>query len=74
APIQNVQQQSQPQNGDIIVYVTRTGSKYHRDGCRYLSKSKIPMPLKEAAARYGPCSVCDPPRLSSADSSSPPEK
>ena len=43
------------------VYVTRTGTKYHRDGCRYLARSKIPMSLKEAAARYGPCSVCRPP-------------
>ena len=24
-----------------IVYITRTGTKYHRAGCRYLSKSKI---------------------------------
>jgi hypothetical protein len=48
----------------IVVYVTKTGEKYHRDGCRYLSKSKIAMSLKEAAARYGPCSVCKPPTLS----------
>ncbi len=46
--------------GDEIVYVTRTGTKYHRAGCRYLSKSAIPMPVKEAAARYAPCSVCRP--------------
>jgi micrococcal nuclease len=49
--------------GDEIVYVTRTGSKYHRAGCRYLSKSMIPMALKEAAQRYGPCSVCRPPTV-----------
>ena len=49
-------------SGDPIVYVTRTGAKYHRDGCRYLSKSKIPIRLSEAKARgYGPCSVCNPP-------------
>jgi hypothetical protein len=47
------------------VYGTRTGEKYHRDTCRYLSKSKIPMELEEAAARYGPCSVCRPPVLPS---------
>jgi hypothetical protein len=47
----------------IVVYVTKTGEKYHRDGCRYLAKSKIAMSLKEAAARYGPCSVCKPPVL-----------
>ena len=53
--------QQDPQK--ITVYVTRTGKKYHRDGCRFLSRSKIPMSLKEAAARYGPCSVCRPPVL-----------
>lgn len=46
----------------IIVYVTRTGAKYHRVGCRYLSRSSIPMSLKDAKLRYSPCSVCNPPR------------
>jgi hypothetical protein len=45
----------------ITVYVTRTGAKYHRDGCRYLSRSKIAMSLKEAAKRFEPCKVCRPP-------------
>ena len=48
-----------------IVYVTRTGSKYHAAGCRYLSRSRIPMALEDAAKRYGPCSVCSPPLLKS---------
>jgi hypothetical protein len=47
----------------ITVYVTRTGTKYHRDGCRYLSRSRIPMSLAEAAKRYAPCSVRKPPVL-----------
>ena len=48
---------------DPIVYITRTGSKYHRAGCRYLSHSAIPIRLSVAKARgYTPCSVCDPPR------------
>ena len=33
------------------VYVTRTGSKHHRDFCSSLRSSKIEMPLAEAAAR-----------------------
>ena len=45
---------------DRIVYVTRTGEKYHRDGCQYLAKSKIPIPLSEAQQRYDACSRCDP--------------
>lgn len=44
------------------VYVTRTGQKYHRDGCRSLSKSKIPISLAEAKQKYGPCSRCNPPQ------------
>jgi hypothetical protein len=35
------------------VYVTRTGEKYHRAGCRSLAKSSAPMALKDAAQRYG---------------------
>jgi hypothetical protein len=46
---------------NVIVYVTRTGTKYHSAGCRYLAQSSIPMPLTTASARYGPCSVCNPP-------------
>ena len=47
---------------DITVYITKTGSKYHRDGCRHLSQSKISISLQEAKARgFGPCSVCKPP-------------
>jgi hypothetical protein len=45
------------------VYVTRTGSKYHRESCSSLRSSKIEMPLGEAAARYGPCANCRPPVL-----------
>jgi hypothetical protein len=45
------------------VYITRTGKKYHMDGCRYLSQSKIPTSLKAAKANgYTPCKVCRPPQ------------
>lgn len=48
--------------GQVTVYITRTGEKYHRAGCRYLSKSMIPMALQTAKARgYTRCSVCKPP-------------
>ena len=49
------------QDPDQTVYVTKTGTKYHRDGCTSLSRSKIPMKLSEAAGKYGACSVCKPP-------------
>lgn len=53
---------TQTNTEDITVYVTRTGAKYHRAGCRYLSKSCIPISLKDAKQRYSPCSVCNPPQ------------
>ena len=62
APVVN--QPNIPASGpteDVTVYVTRTGSKYHRAGCRYLAQSSMPMLLSTASARYGPCSVCNPP-------------
>lgn len=44
---------------DRIVYGTKTGSKYHEAGCRYLSKSKIAMTLSKAkSSGLTPCSVC----------------
>ncbi|HEX8072894.1 MAG TPA: hypothetical protein VF546_23310 [Pyrinomonadaceae bacterium] len=47
---------------EVTVYITRTGAKYHRDGCQYLSRSRIPIPLSEAQAQgYEPCKVCHPP-------------
>ncbi|QDU28858.1 Thermonuclease precursor [Anatilimnocola aggregata] len=45
----------------VTVYVTTTGEKYHRGGCRHLSKSRIPISLSRAQASYSPCSVCNPP-------------
>lgn len=62
APVVN--QPNIPASGpteNVTVYVTRTGSKYHSAGCRYLAQSSIPILLTEASARYGPCSVCNPP-------------
>lgn len=47
---------------DTTVYITKTGSKYHKAGCRYLDQSAIPIKLRDAVARgYTPCSVCKPP-------------
>jgi hypothetical protein len=50
-----------PSSDAQSVYITKTGSKYHRGSCQYLRKSKFEIPLKEAVARgYDPCSVCEP--------------
>jgi micrococcal nuclease len=53
------------------VYVTKTGEKYHRAGCRSLARSQVPMSLGEAAARYGACGICKPPTLDSTPSTAP---
>ena len=48
---------------DPTVFITNTGTKYHREGCRYLKDSKIALRLSEAKRRgYTPCSVCNPPQ------------
>ena len=52
-------------NPEELVYLTRTGTKYHRDGCRFLSSSRIPIHLKDVGS-HGPCSVCKPPTLTAA--------
>ena len=53
--------QSETDNNEEIVYITKTGSKYHRGDCRYLKSSKIPISLEEAKADgYEPCKVCNP--------------
>lgn len=47
---------------DPIVYITRTGTKYHISNCRYLRKSKIPIRLSKAQEQgYRPCKICKPP-------------
>lgn len=53
----------EPASGSTVVYVTKTGAKYHQAGCSSLRRSAIPMKLAEAAKRYGPCLNCKPPRL-----------
>ena len=52
--------QTNPQS--ITVYITKSGKKYHCDGCRFLKNSKIPVFLEELDTElYTPCAVCNPP-------------
>lgn len=56
-------------NGDVTVYVTDTGSKYHQSWCSYL-KSSNPISLEDAINQgYTPCSRCGPPYLQLSPSS-----
>lgn len=44
-----------------VVYVTKSGSKYHKESCHHLRKSKIKMNKSDAkSAGYSACSVCKP--------------
>ena len=44
---------------DQMVYITDTGIKYHKYGCRYLSESGYAVTLNYAVrCGYKPCSIC----------------
>ncbi|KEJ01382.1 transpeptidase-transglycosylase [Clostridium botulinum A2B7 92] len=48
-------------NQNYTVYKTRTGSKYHSSGCRYLKKSCYETTVSQARNEgLSPCSVCNP--------------
>ncbi len=52
----------QPMSGSTRVYIARTGTKYHRSGCRYVKRSRIAKTLRWVKAHhYGACKVCKPP-------------
>ena len=62
-PVQQPTPQQQVQTKEQTVYVTKTGKKYHLATCRSLSKSKIPLSLKDAKAKgFTACSICKPPK------------
>ncbi|WP_279146695.1 MULTISPECIES: ComEC/Rec2 family competence protein [Clostridium] len=43
------------------VYITNSGKKYHRTGCKYLNKSCTEIKKSDAVKRgYTPCSKCNP--------------
>ncbi|MBN7772363.1 hypothetical protein [Clostridium aminobutyricum] len=59
--IVTLQPQAQTQTNEYTVYITRTGEKYHRSGCRYLKQSQISISKSDAINQgYTPCSVCNP--------------
>lgn len=56
-------EEQQNENTEIKVHITKTGEKYHREGCQYLRKSDILISLEEAkGSGYEPCSKCNPPQ------------
>lgn len=56
---ENKTQTTQTQQNSVTVYVTNTGSKYHKSWCSYLHSSKIAVSLSWAKSNgYGACSRC----------------
>lgn len=50
-----------PLDPEIIVYITRTGEKYHSESCHHLRQSKIAISLAEAKQKgKSACKVCEP--------------
>lgn len=50
---------NETQEEKVVVYITNTGTKYHRAGCRHLKDSKIEKTLDEAVAMgMQPCGTC----------------
>jgi hypothetical protein len=45
---------------DEVVYITRSGQKYHRAGCRELTPTRTAVSMR-SVGRRAPCSVCKPP-------------
>ena len=43
-----------------IVYITNSGTKYHKDGCSYLKGKKSITRTKAIEQGYTPCSRCNP--------------
>ena len=53
-----------PDPPEPIVYITRTGKKYHTIDCKFLEKhnvtNKFAIYLDEVKEDYGPCGICNP--------------
>ena len=48
-------------DADATVYITKSGTKFHRAGCSSLSKSKIAISYEDAISRgFEPCGRCAP--------------
>lgn len=58
-----IEQLAATKKKSATVYITKTGEKYHKSGCRYLKQSKIAIDLTKAKKQgYTACKVCKPPK------------
>jgi len=48
-------------DGQVLVYVTKSGKKYHLATCRFAKTATRSLTVEEAKRSYQPCSQCKPP-------------
>lgn len=60
APAPSKQPEPQPESDDGWVWVTRSGSKYHREGCSHLTSSRNRVRLDSIKSTHEPCKTCNP--------------
>lgn len=59
--VTNTQHITSDQSVDETVYITPSGTKYHRASCRYAkSSTALEVQRSKAEKTYSPCSVCNP--------------
>ena len=56
APVPAVAQAQAP--AVVKVFVTKTGTKYHKGTCKHLADSKIEVELQKAMDKKEPCKTC----------------
>ncbi len=49
-------------DGQFVVYVTKSGRKYHLADCQYVRSGASAIALAQAREKYEPCSRCEPPQ------------
>lgn len=60
APQPVKQPEPEPQGDDGWVWVTRSGSKYHREGCSHLTTSRNRVRRDSIQSTHEPCRTCNP--------------
>jgi hypothetical protein len=56
SPVEHVTTQ-----GDATVYITKSGTKYHKAQCGLLRSAGLAVKLSELGSQYSACSRCKPP-------------
>ena len=55
-----VESKPEPKPEDGWVWVTRSGSRYHREGCSHLTSSRTRVRLDSIKSTHEPCKTCNP--------------